>query len=530
MLTELKQIDDYRILDVLGAGGFGITYLARDETLEVEVAIKEFMPGHLARREGTTVMPLTDHLSDDYDRQLESFINEARAVARLQHDSVVRVRRCFKANGTAYMVMDYENGQDFGAWLGSLGRPPTERELKRFLVPFLDGLEAVHEKGLVHRDIKPSNIIVRHKDQSPVLIDFGAARRTDAAHFTAILTAGYAPYEQYEESAAQGPWTDIYGVAAVLYRAATGIKPLAAPYRMARESLVPAVNAAIDHYSRPFLQAIDRGLALMPAARPQSVAAWRTALIPPETTAPAPAPPPPVETPAGRDPADETLSEATRSIVASLPPSDRSAGEPAAADHPAPPSAPPVAADLEAEAWGLASTADSLAGYRTYLQAHPNGAHADRARAKVAELEAADRERRAAAAAAAAARAATPPPAAPTTGAARPSAPAYAVAIDDEPDEYDAVRPGDLVVPQPVTLAVLGFLGLIVMILGTIVIRSVIGPGIGGFAGATVLTFGAATAYALFSGEVNTVSALAAGAATAVGCAFALLLMMMFMF
>ncbi len=297
MLAKNYAIEGYRILDVLGVGGFGITYVAVDETLEEKVAIKEFVPAGIAYHKGNAVEPVSRALQGNYERLLKDFLTESRHIARIRQANVVRVRRCFKCNGTAYLVMDYEDGEDFQAYLQRLGRPPTEAELLRIIAPLLDGLQAVHATGLVHRDIKPSNIFIRHGDGSPVLLDFGAARQDDASHFTAILTSGYAPIEQYEEGPCQGPWTDIYGMAAVFYRALTGNKPPSALSRLALDRMVPVTEAVVGLYSETLLRGIDSGLAVLPEKRPQSVADWRAGWFGDTTMRPSPAPLAPPETP-----------------------------------------------------------------------------------------------------------------------------------------------------------------------------------------------------------------------------------------
>ena len=297
MLAKDHVLEGYRILDVLGVGGFGITYVAIDETLEERVAIKEFVPTGVAYHKGHTVQPVSISVQENYERLLKDFIAESRHIARIRHANVIRVRRCFKSNGTAYLVMDYEDGQDFQAYLQGLGRPPTEAELLRIVGPLLDGLQAVHATGLVHRDVKPSNIFVRHGDGSPVLLDFGAARQEDSSHFTAILTAGYAPIEQYEEATRQGPWTDIYSVAAVLYRAVTSNKPPSALTRMAFDRMLPATEAGAGRYSDAFLRGIDSGLVVLPENRPRCVAEWREAWLDSVTVRLSPTPPNSTPTP-----------------------------------------------------------------------------------------------------------------------------------------------------------------------------------------------------------------------------------------
>jgi len=211
MLVKDYALEGYRILDVLGVGGFGITYVAVDETLEEKVAIKEFVPAGVAYHAGDTVVPVSGAVQENYERLLKDFIAESRNIARIRHANVIRVRRCFKRNGTAYLVMDFEDGLTLKDHWKALGRRPTEAELRALLAPLLDALDAVHGANLLHRDIKPQNIILRTGD-SPVLIDFGAARFVvpgETRTLTMIATHGYTPLEQYWGDR-QGPETDIY--------------------------------------------------------------------------------------------------------------------------------------------------------------------------------------------------------------------------------------------------------------------------------------------------------------------------------
>ncbi len=285
--TEL--VGDFRIEQVLDAGGFGVTYLAREIALDRLVAIKEYFPADFAaRRDRRTAVPRSADCAPDYDWGLERFIDEGQVLARFDHPNIVRVYRYFRANNTAYIVLKYEEGHSFKRWLQELGRAPRQRELDRLVEPLLEALSVVHAADLLHRDIAPDNIIVR-RDGSPVLIDFGAARG-DLAQFTrtvsALVKPGYSPYEQYAEiGKQQGPWTDIYALAATLYHAVTGKRPPDAPSRVVRDEFVSAREAAVGAYRPRFLKAIDRGLRLEIEKRPQSIAAWRGDLLAPEEKA-----------------------------------------------------------------------------------------------------------------------------------------------------------------------------------------------------------------------------------------------------
>ncbi len=288
--TELAG--DYRIDRVLGAGGFGVTYLADEMSLSRAVTIKEYFPSDFAARtNGLEASPRSQDCAGDYKWGLDRFIAEAQTLAKFDHSHIVKVYRTFKANNTAYMVLHWEEGQSLKSWLKTLGRAPRQKELDRIIAPLLDALETIHKADFLHRDIAPDNIIIR-KAGDPVLIDFGAARGDIAAHsktktVSALVKPGYSPYEQYAEtSKQQGPWTDIYALAATLYHAVTGKRPLDSPSRMLKDDMVPAAQAALSSYRSTFLDAIDKGLALGIDARPQSVAAWRGALLAPEPKKP----------------------------------------------------------------------------------------------------------------------------------------------------------------------------------------------------------------------------------------------------
>ena len=272
--TEL--VGDYRIKRVLGAGGFGITYLADEIALARLVTIKEYFPSDFAARDSQDASPRSSDSAADYNWGLERFIDEAQALARFVHPNIVRVYRYFRANKTAYMVLHFEEGGSFKAWLKNLNRAPRQAELEKIITPLLDALEVVHAASYLHRDIAPDNIIIR-KDGSPVLIDFGSARGEIASHsrtVSALVKPGYSPYEQYgTDSRQQGPWTDIYALGATLYHAIAGKRPPDAPTRMVNDEYLPAREAALSSYRAPFLAAIDNALKLEVTERPQTIAA-----------------------------------------------------------------------------------------------------------------------------------------------------------------------------------------------------------------------------------------------------------------
>ncbi|MGZ5204272.1 MAG: protein kinase domain-containing protein [Caldimonas sp.] len=277
----------YVIEQVLGQGGFGITYLAHDPNLDRRVAIKEYLPTEIARRRpDASARPRTESHAERYAWGLERFLSEARTLARFDHPNIVRVHSVFEANNTAYMVMRFEEGEDLASLLERRGTLP-ERELTDWLLPIMDGLEIVHASGFIHRDIKPENIYVR-QDGSPVLLDFGSARQAfgSAKTMTILVAPGYAPLEQYHgDATTQGPWTDIYGLGATCYRAIAGRPPLDSVARAkgvlgsSREILESALEAGRGRYREPLLAAVDHALKLSERDRPQRIADWRREIV-----------------------------------------------------------------------------------------------------------------------------------------------------------------------------------------------------------------------------------------------------------
>ncbi len=286
LAPETRLAGEYRIKNVLGSGGFGITYLAEEETLKRMVAIKEYFPTGLAVREGSMLVRSKGKKGKDrYVWGLDRFIHEARILAKFNHDNIVRVYRYFRENNTAYMVLHHENGQSLKNWLDMLGRAPLQSELDALLEKILPALETIHDADLLHRDIAPDNILIR-EDGAPVLIDFGSARGDVAQHsktVSAIVKPGYSPFEQYAVNAKQqGPWTDIYSLGATLYYAITRKRPLDAPGRVTDDNHKSAFETAKGRYRESFLRAIDRALEVKPERRPSHIGEWRDALIEPD--------------------------------------------------------------------------------------------------------------------------------------------------------------------------------------------------------------------------------------------------------
>src|SRR3984893_1393666 len=279
-LSAGRMIGRYEVVSVLGQGGFGITYRARDSQLGREVAIKEYLPLALAvRQDGTTVLPRSTGPSEDSARGRERFVAEGRILASLQDaPAIVRVFDFLEANGTAYIVMQLLHGETLESRLKRTG-PLKSAEIDRILWPLLDGLEQVHNAGFLHRDIKPANILLDDAG-NPTLIDFGASRAAIAGRstaLTAIFTPGYAAAEQMT-SAKQGPWTDIYGLSATLYHGITGQTPPSAFDRMLDDAYQPLGKMALPGFARGLLAGLDAGLEVRASDRPQSIAGWRPIL------------------------------------------------------------------------------------------------------------------------------------------------------------------------------------------------------------------------------------------------------------
>ncbi|HTG24792.1 MAG TPA: protein kinase [Reyranella sp.] len=276
------RVRNYELISVLGQGAFGITYLARDTQLGRELAIKEYLPTSLALREGgTTVVPRSTQLAEDFVWGRERFLDEARTLVTLESvPAVVRVYDYLEANGTAYMVMALARGETLEQRLrreGSLPAPIVERLLHRLL----EGLEQVHTTGFLHRDIKPANIILDAKN-NPTLIDFGASRASMANRttaMTAVFTPRYAAAEQHT-SDEQGPWTDIYGLSVTLYCAVAGKPPPTAVERILNDRYQPLTELKPAGFPHEMLRGIDAGLAVRAADRPQSIADWRARFAP----------------------------------------------------------------------------------------------------------------------------------------------------------------------------------------------------------------------------------------------------------
>ena len=278
------RLGQFELVEVLGRGGFGITYRGRDTSLDVTVAIKEYMPLEMAVREPDgAVYPRTEGQAENYAWGLGKFEDEAKRLARLTRElklpGIVPVHHIFDYLGTTYIVMEYLEGRTLAELYESEGTLGEER-LRGLLSSVLEALEHVHAAGIWHCDITPGNIMLRD-DETPVLIDFGAAQVATAEHSRMVSagTPGYSPLELYIRSGGKlGPWTDIYGVGAVLYRGITGTAPSEALARVVSDDLAPVAQAVDRPYGEQLTRAVDWALRVRGSERPQSIEAWREVL------------------------------------------------------------------------------------------------------------------------------------------------------------------------------------------------------------------------------------------------------------
>ena len=270
----------YIVGRVLGQGGFGITYLALDTQLNAKVAIKEFMPGEIATRQGTTVSVMMDTKSEEFAYGAERFQEEARTLAKfIGNPNIAGVSSYFDENDTSYFVMDYIEGISFKTYIANHGGKISVEEALNVMIPVLRALTAVHAEGFIHRDVTPDNIYIT-KDGIVKLLDFGSARYSigdKSKSLDVILKVGYAPKEQYIRRSRQGPFTDVYSCAACFYAAITGFLPPESLERLDEDTLVPISQCGID-IPEYLDKAILKGLAVQPEDRFQSAAEFLDAI------------------------------------------------------------------------------------------------------------------------------------------------------------------------------------------------------------------------------------------------------------
>ena len=280
------RLGEFELLRLLAVGGFGMVYQAFDHSLQRQVAIKEYMPSALVGRGSTRSLTVRSSThTQTYYAGLKSFVAEARLLAQFDHPSLVKVFRFWEENNTAYMVMPLYSGMTLAQACQWMRQPPTEAWLRKWLWSVLGALKLLHDANMVHRDVSPDNIFLQDIGP-PVLLDLGAARRaiTDQTQqMTAILKVNYAPIEQYADvnDMQQGPWTDLYSVAAVVHAVLSKEAPLPATFRVLNDRMRPFAEVARQieadtgqHYSPAFSDAITQALAIRPEERVRSVDAF----------------------------------------------------------------------------------------------------------------------------------------------------------------------------------------------------------------------------------------------------------------
>lgn len=342
-------LDGYLITGLIGQGGFGVVYVARDTSNSRTVAIKEYLPSSIAGRAATGVIaPRSTETANAYATGLKGFLREANLLSEFAHPALVAVHRAWEQNGTAYMAMQYYPGKTLRDMRVKAGAAMTEAHIRALLSPVFEAVSELHAHRVIHRDISPDNILVMPTGET-VLLDLGAARQvlggmTQA--LTTILKPGFAPIEQYVEdgSMEQGRWTDVYGLGAVIYFLATGKPPTPATSRIVRDSLPPLADAAPGmNYSAPFVTAVMRALSVRAIDRFKSINEFRSALA--WAAVPRPVPPP-SETTATAIPLSP---EQVRVVTAPQSPASTPPSPPLRATPPAPaPAAVPASAPSRA--------------------------------------------------------------------------------------------------------------------------------------------------------------------------------------
>ncbi|RMG36178.1 MAG: serine/threonine protein kinase [Gammaproteobacteria bacterium] len=274
-------LDCYRLIKLIGSGGFSLIYLAEDEDNHDEVAIKEYFPKRFAQRERRGRVAVTEpEKQRSFERGRRLFYQEADILARLDHPNIVRVRNCFLANNTAYLVMDYEPGKNLGRYIKKRNGNLSTNFLMTVFPPLLDALEAIHATNKLHLDIKPSNIHLR-PGGNPLLLDFGAVYHLDdvGEKKAQVITPGFSPLEQYYNTGKVGPCTDVYAIGASMRACIEGKPPPSAVERHANDELEPAVDLFSERYPRHLLEAVDWAMRVEATERPQSALELRKALL-----------------------------------------------------------------------------------------------------------------------------------------------------------------------------------------------------------------------------------------------------------
>lgn len=270
-----SQVDNYIIDHALGGGGFSIVYLAKPKNSDTPVVIKEYMPSTLAKRnEDLSVSAIDDHHVERFAHGRRLFFQEASTLTTLKHDNIVDVINFFRANGTVYMVMKFEEGHNLQSYIKRHKGGLSEKFVNAVFLPLLGGLREIHTRGLLHLDIKPGNIHLRQGGGNPILLDFGAVHEMmHSRQFqpNQVVTPGYSPIEQLDPGGYVGPWTDIYAMGATMRTCMSGKPPPPSIQRRERDTMRSAVNSFKKNYSTSLLKAIDWAMEVDPMMRPQSV-------------------------------------------------------------------------------------------------------------------------------------------------------------------------------------------------------------------------------------------------------------------
>ncbi|MBT8065446.1 MAG: SUMF1/EgtB/PvdO family nonheme iron enzyme [Gammaproteobacteria bacterium] len=396
------RVEQLRIDRVLGQGAFGVTYLVTDTVLDKTFALKEYLPRDLVTREEDGSLKARDpDAAGSFASGLARFLEEGRTVARLDHPNIVTVFRCIEANGTAYLLMPWYRGEALHRLMKRSGTLDPDETLA-LCRPLFDALEYIHRNGVVHQDVKPANIYITTEGH-PILLDFGAAGQfphSSAAARRKLGSAGYAAPEQSDPAGWVGPWTDVYGLAATLYRCVSGQIPVDADSR--REALGRQEDDPLEPLGRlvdasrfgPIAEAIDRGLRMDPATRPRDVGEWRGEFR--AGPGPASGDAGPVEQ-EGREWLSLVLlgifgvvliSAVVYLFTAEGPGESGDAADPeTTVEAKTPPVRGSGASPEETRRWEDALEADTAYGYQLFLDDYPESIHRDQAKLHIERLD-----------------------------------------------------------------------------------------------------------------------------------------------
>jgi serine/threonine protein kinase len=266
------RLDGYTIDRPIGGGGFSVVYLAHDGDGN-KVVIKEYMPVKLAHRNpNLEVVANSETNIERFAHGRRLFFQEASTLTGLKHPNIVNVINFFRANGTVYMVMDYEDGHNLQTYIQRHRGKLSEMFILTVFPALLRGLQEIHSKGLLHLDVKPGNIHLR-AGANPLLLDFGAVHEmmhTRQFQPNQVVTPGFSPIEQLDPGGYVGPWTDIYALGATIRTCMSGSPPPSSTKRREKDTMRPASSAFRKNYSQPLLQAVDWAMEVDPLLRPQS--------------------------------------------------------------------------------------------------------------------------------------------------------------------------------------------------------------------------------------------------------------------